>query len=145
MFHIPSLREAMFGDPCRSPCPWDHFAASCRISLKTRISGYTQNLFFFGTSEFLLATGRMLPGARLVYLKLYLACTKRLFITTTSDQLLDCCVCMACLREAGYTNAHSISWDLYSGVSIAQKCYVKQRYISEKYWYFKNARLAIAP
>ena len=66
MFHIPSFREAMFGDPYLSPCPWDHFAASCRISLKTRTPGYTQNLFFFGTSEFLLATGRMLPGARLV-------------------------------------------------------------------------------
>ena len=29
------------------------------------------------------------------------------------NQLLDCCVCMACLREAGYTNAHSTSRDLY--------------------------------
>ena len=44
--------------------------------------------------------------------------------------------------EAGYGPA---SWDLYSGVSITQKCYVKQRYISEKYWYSKNTRLAIAP
>ena len=146
MFHIPSLREAMFGDPYLSPCPWDHFAASCRISLKTRTSGYTLNLFFFGTSEFLLATGRMLPGARLIF-EVLPSLHKEVIHNhhKKRDQLLDCCVCVAGLQEVGYTNAHSTSWDLYSGVSITQKCYVKQRYISEKYWYSKNARLAIAP
>ena len=84
MFHIPSFREAMFRDPYLSPCPWDHFAASCRISLKTRTSGCTQNLFFFRTSDRIPTGNREdAPWCRVGYFKFYLACTKRLFITTT--------------------------------------------------------------
>ena len=87
MFHIPSLREVMFGDPYLSPCPWDHFAASCRISLKTRTPGYTQNLFFL--LDFRIPTGNRedAPWCPVGYLRFYLACTKRLFITTTKSAI----------------------------------------------------------
>ena len=50
---------------------------------------------------------------------------------------------MARLREAGYTNAPSTFWALYSGVPITQEYYAKQAHISQTYRYSKNARLAI--
>ena len=117
MFHIPSLREAMFGDPYLSPCPWDHFPASCRISLKTRTSGYTLNLFSLGLQNSYWQQGgcSLVPG----WLFEVLPSVHKEVIHNHQkkhDQLLDCCVCVAGLQEVGYTNAHSTSWDLYSQV-----------------------------
>ena len=87
MFHIPSLREAMFGDPYLSPCPWDHFAASCRISLKTTDIGIHPEPVFLW--DFRIPTGNRedAPWCPVDHLKFYLACTKRLFITTTRSAI----------------------------------------------------------
>ena len=104
MFHIPSLREAMFGDPYLSPCPWDHFAASCRISLKTRTSGYTLNLTCFSlrlqNSYWQQGGCSLVPG----WLVEVLPSLHKEVIHNhhkKRDQLLDCCVCRRAYKRLG--------------------------------------------
>ena len=61
------------------------------------------------------------------------------------DQLLDCCICMACLREVGYTNAQSKSWDLYSGVSITQKMLCQTAVYFRKVLVFQERTISNSP
>ena len=82
----------MFGDPYLSPWPQhkilprrDHFAALCRISLKTQTPGYTQNLLFFLNLRTATNNRKDAPWCPVGYLKFYLTRTKVLFITTTGS------------------------------------------------------------